>query len=148
MHVIWDTGSYDLVFVPGHHPRFKTYTNPFPCHSQPLSALCTLFSETSQLHRGFATLAARVDMYYWDASCMQRYFLYGFQMDGILRIRSQLRRIPRTSSQQVWSRLRTDSEQTRFLRWEGVGYGMEMELYPCCLGTAGSPHRKHPSNTN
>ncbi len=32
MHAIWDTGSYDFVFVPGHHPRFETYTNPFPCH--------------------------------------------------------------------------------------------------------------------
>ncbi len=32
MHGIWDTGSYDFVFVPGHFLRFKTYTNPFPCH--------------------------------------------------------------------------------------------------------------------
>ncbi len=32
MHANWDTGSYDFVFVPRHHPRFKTYTNPFPCH--------------------------------------------------------------------------------------------------------------------
>jgi hypothetical protein len=23
---------YDFVFVPGHHPKFKTYTNQFPCH--------------------------------------------------------------------------------------------------------------------
>ncbi len=32
-HAIRETGSYDFVFVPGHHPRFETYTNPFPCHT-------------------------------------------------------------------------------------------------------------------
>jgi hypothetical protein len=29
---------HNFVFVPepsGHHPRFETYTNPFPCHIQP-----------------------------------------------------------------------------------------------------------------
>ncbi len=31
MHAIWDTGLYNFFFVPGHHPRFKTSTNPFPC---------------------------------------------------------------------------------------------------------------------
>jgi hypothetical protein len=34
-HAIWDTGMYNFIFLPepsGHHPRFKTYMNPFPCH--------------------------------------------------------------------------------------------------------------------
>jgi hypothetical protein len=43
-HAIWDTGLYDFVFIPGHHPRFKTYTNPFPCHIQPICAICILRS--------------------------------------------------------------------------------------------------------
>ncbi len=47
----WDTDACDLrhrlvqfVFVPGHHPRFETYTNPFPCHIQPIRAICILHS--------------------------------------------------------------------------------------------------------
>jgi hypothetical protein len=34
-HAICNTGSYDFVFVPGHHPKIEIYTNPFPCHIQP-----------------------------------------------------------------------------------------------------------------
>jgi hypothetical protein len=28
------------VFVPGHHPRFETYMNPFPCHIASPYAIC------------------------------------------------------------------------------------------------------------
>ncbi len=43
-HAIWDTGSYDFIFEPGHHPRFETYTNPFPCHiANPFSIMQRFF---------------------------------------------------------------------------------------------------------
>ncbi len=48
---IWDSGSFNLDFVPGHHPRFETYTNPFPCHIvNPFSMLISVESKFATSH--------------------------------------------------------------------------------------------------
>jgi hypothetical protein len=53
---------YNFVFVPGHHPRFETYTNLFPCHiANPFCAAKKGGQKSNPVNQNFAQLTKKIE---------------------------------------------------------------------------------------